>query len=130
PLHDPMNDESRFQRVRVREELMPLLIDISKRDIVDVLVRQADLLRDDDDLLDELAAMIDVTDAKALSAAPVAVARRAVRQWLANPLPPDASTIERVLAVAHGDAAGCDVGAGRQVRRSRQRLGLHVNRVL
>ncbi|MFM8714161.1 MAG: ATP-binding protein, partial [Actinomycetota bacterium] len=46
PLHDPMNDESRFQRVRVREELMPLLIDISKRDIVDVLVRQAELLRD------------------------------------------------------------------------------------
>jgi len=130
PLHDPMNDESRFQRVRVREELMPLLVDISKRDIVDVLVRQAELLRDDDDLLDELAAMIDVTDAKALSAAPIALARRAVRQWLANPLPPDASTIERVLAVAHGDAAGCDVGAGRQVRRSRQRLGLHDNRVL
>ena len=130
PLHDPMNDESRFQRVRVREELMPLLVDISKRDIVDVLVRQAELLRDDDDLLDELAAMIDVTDAKALSAAPIALARRAVRQWLANPLPPDASTIERVLAVARGDAAGCDVGAGRQVRRSRQRLGLHDNRVL
>ncbi|MFM8644379.1 MAG: tRNA lysidine(34) synthetase TilS [Actinomycetota bacterium] len=130
PLHDPMNDESRFQRVRVREELMPLLIDISKRDIVDVLVRQAELLRDDDDLLDELAAMIDVTDARALSAVPIALARRAVRQWLANPLPPDASTIERVLAVARGDAAGCDVGAGRQVRRSRQRLGLHDNRVL
>jgi len=130
PLHDPMNEEPRFQRVRVREELMPLLVAISKRDIVDVLVRQAEVLRDDNDLLDELAAMIDVTDAKVLSAAPVALARRAVRQWSANPLPPDASTIERVLAVARGDAAACDIGAGRQVRRSRQRLGLHDIRVL
>ena len=125
-LVDPMNQDDRYQRVRVRNELVPLLRNISHRDVVDVIVRQADLLRDDDDLLEELAAMIDVTDAKALRDAPPALARRAVRQWLANPLPPDASTVERVLAVARGDATACDVGAGRQVRRSRQRLGLHA----
>lgn len=125
PLQDPMNEHDRFQRVRIRRELMPLLIDLAKRDMVDVLVRQAGLLRDDDDLLEELAAMIDVTDARALSAAPAALARRAVRQWLANPTPPDAATVERVLNVARGIARACDVGGGREVRRSRQRLGLH-----
>ncbi|MGA1420120.1 MAG: TilS substrate-binding domain-containing protein, partial [Ilumatobacteraceae bacterium] len=73
----------------------------------------------------ELAAMIDVTDALALAGVPVALARRAVRQWLSDPLPPDAATVERVLAVARGEAIACEVGRGRQVRRSHQRLGLH-----
>jgi tRNA(Ile)-lysidine synthase len=130
PLHDPMNDDDRFQRVRVRDELLPLLGNISKRDIVDVLARQAKVLRDDEDVLEELAAMIDPTDAKALSAAPIALARRAIRQWLSNPKPPDLATVERVLAVAHGDAAACDVGAGREVRRSHQRLGIRFNNMM
>jgi tRNA(Ile)-lysidine synthase len=124
PLQDPMNENPRFQRVRIRREVVPLLVDISQRDIVDVLTRQAGLLRDDDDLLEELAAMIDVTDAKALATAPLALARRAVRQWLAHPTPPDAASVERVLSVARGDMRACDVGGGRQVRRSRQRLEL------
>ena len=130
PLRDPMNEDARYQRVRVRHDLIPLLRDISKRDIVDVIARQAETLRDDDDLLEELAAMIDVTDARALSASPVSLSRRAIRQWLADPLPPDAATVERVLTVARGETTGCDVGRGRQVRRSQQRLGLHDLNVL
>lgn len=126
PLDDPMNEQDRYQRVRIRQEVIPLLRGVSHRDIVDVIVRQADLLRDDDDLLEELAATIDVTDAIALSTAPIALARRAVRQWLANPLPPDAATVERVLNVARGEATACDVGAGRRVRRSRQRLEIRL----
>ena len=129
PLRDPMNHDDRFQRVRVRHELIGLLGDIAKRDVVEVLVRQADVMRDDDDLLEELAAMIDVEDAKALATAPVALARRAVRQWLANPLPPDAATVERVLVVARGDATACEIGNGREVRRSHQRLGIRQNDV-
>ncbi|NQW67857.1 MAG: TilS substrate-binding domain-containing protein, partial [Acidimicrobiaceae bacterium] len=64
------------------------------------------------------------------SAAPIALARRAIRQWLSNPKPPDLATVERVLAVAHGDATACDVGAGREVRRSHQRLGIRFNHML
>lgn len=124
PLNDPMNDDQRFQRVRMRNDVLPLLGDIARRDIVDILVRQAAVLRDDNDLLEELAAMIDVADAQALSAAPVALARRAVRQWLSNPKPPDTATVERVLAVARGETRACEVGAGRRVRRSHQRLEL------
>jgi tRNA(Ile)-lysidine synthase len=125
PLHDPMNDDDRYQRVRLRNEVIPLLKEIAQRDVVDLISRQAETLRDDNDLLDELAAMIDVTDARALAGASVALARRAVRQWLSDPLPPDAATVERVLAVARGEAIACEVGRGRQVRRSHQRLGLH-----
>ena len=130
PLSDPMNEDDRFQRVRIRNEVLPLLGDVSKRDVVDVLVRQSELLRDDDDLLDELAAMIDVLDAKAVAQAPIALARRAIRQWLADPLPPNAATVERVLAVARGEATACDIGGGRQVRRSQQRLGIRTSDVM
>lgn len=130
PLSDPMNEDDRFQRVRIRNEVLPLLGDVAKRDVVDVLVRQSELLRDDNDLLDELAAMIDVHDAKAVAQAPIALARRAIRQWLADPLPPNAATVERVLAVARGEATACDIGDGRQVRRSQQRLGIRTSDVM
>jgi len=121
-FHDPSNDDERFQRNRIRHEVLPLLQSISRRDVVSVIARQAELLRDDDALLDELASAIDPTDAKAISAAPQALARRALRMWLAHPYPPDLATIERVLCVARGETPGCDIGGGRQVKRSQQRL--------
>jgi tRNA(Ile)-lysidine synthase len=119
---DAMNEDPRFQRTRVRHELVPLLNDIAKRDVVPILVRQSDVMGDDDRLLDELASTIDPTDARSVRDAPLPLARRALRSWLANPYPPDVATIERVLAVARGEATACDVGSGRSVRRSQQRL--------
>jgi tRNA(Ile)-lysidine synthase len=121
-FHDPSNDDDRFQRNRIRHEVLPLLQSISQRDVVSVIARQAELVRDDDALLDELASAIDPTDAKAIAAAPQALARRALRMWLAHPYPPDLATVERVLCVARGEAPGCDIGGGRQVKRSQQRL--------
>ena len=121
-FHDPSNDDDRFQRNRIRHEVLPLLQSISQRDVVSVIARQAELVRDDDALLDELASAIDPTDAKAIAAAPQALARRALRMWLAHPYPPDLATVERVLCVARGETPGCDIGGGRQVKRSQQRL--------
>jgi tRNA(Ile)-lysidine synthase len=109
----------------VRHELLTLMTDISQRDPVPLLARTADVLRSDNELLDELAAQIDPTDALALAAAPAPLARRAIRQWLAHPYPPDLATIERVLTVARGEALACDIGENRQIRRSKQRLTLH-----
>jgi len=123
-VDDPSNRDPAFLRNRVRGELLPLMNDLAGRDLVPVLVRQARLFRDDADLLDELAATVDPTDAKAVAAAPVALGRRAVRRWLTTDHPPDAATVERVLRVAHGQASGCDLGGGRRVERSRQRLRL------
>ncbi len=121
-FNDPSNDDERFQRNRIRHEVLPLLESLAKRDLVPVLTRQADLLRDDDDLLNEFAGALDPTDALALANAPIALSRRAIRSWLTNPLVPDSATVERVLDVARGNTLACDIGLGRQVRRSQQRL--------
>jgi len=121
-FNDPSNDDERFQRNRIRHEVLPLLESLAKRDLVPVLTRQADLLRDDDDLLNELASALDPTDAIALANAPIALSRRAIRSWLTNPLVPDSATVERVLDVARGNTLACDIGLGRQVRRSQQQL--------
>lgn len=125
-VQDPMNDDPRFQRTRIRRELLPLLDHIADRDVALVLARQADVIRDDDTYLEELAQGLDPTDARALTAAPAPLARRALRRWLADPYPPDVATIERVLDVARGTTRACDIGANRRVRRSQQRL--HIER--
>lgn len=122
PVRDPSNDDRRFRRNRIRHEVLPLLADVAGRDLVPVLCRQADLLGDDAALLDSLAAGLDVTNAAGLSAAPVALARRAVRAWLrsssADGQPPTAAEVERVLAVARGAAVATEVQGGRRVART------------
>ena len=119
---DPSNTDPRFQRNRVRHELIPLMNDIAQRDVAAIIAREAQYFAADDGYLHELAAALDVTDARALAAAPLPLSRRAIRRWLANPYPPDSATVERVLDVARGLHPGCDIGGGRQVRRSNQRL--------
>jgi tRNA(Ile)-lysidine synthase len=127
PVHDPTNDDPRFRRNRVRSELLPLLDAIAERDVAAVLARQADHLRADAAVLEELAASIDPEDARALAAAPIPLATRAIRRWLRagdEQHPPDAATVARVLAVARGEAVACEVGGGREVRRRAQRLAV------
>lgn len=120
---DPSNDDPRFRRNRIRHELLPLLDDIAERDVTVLLARTADLLRADDQFLDELAAGIDPTDADALCAAPRVLGARAIRQWLEHEgYPPDADTVRRVLAVASGAAAACELVGGRRIERSSNRL--------
>jgi len=125
PVRDPTNDDPRFRRNRVRAEVLPLLDDVAERDVVPLLCRLADLARADAELLDRLAADVDPTAARELAAAPVPLARRALRRWLRPHLgghPPDAAAVERVLGVARGGAAGTEVAGGVAVRRSGQRL--------
>jgi tRNA(Ile)-lysidine synthase len=126
---DPTNDDPRFRRNRVRHELLPLMATIAERDPVPLLPRTADLLRDDDRLLAEPAGALDPTDARALAAAPPALARRAIRRWLlADGYPPDAAAVGRVLDVAAGRANACEIGGGRRVERSAQRLHVFPQR--
>ena len=123
-VDDPSNHDPRHLRNRVRHELVPQMADLARRDPVPVLARLADVSRDEADLLDELAAAIDPTDARRLAAAPVALARRAVRRWLTTEHPPDLATVERVLAVARGEVVAAETNDGRRVTRSQQRLQL------
>jgi tRNA(Ile)-lysidine synthase len=128
PFEDPSNREPRFQRNRVRREVLPLLDDIAQRDVVPLLVRLADHARQASDHLRAEAGALDPVDARQLAAAPGPLAAVAVREWLRaiepESHPPDAATVDRVLAVARLEAAGTDVGAGWRVTRSAGRLRL------
>ena len=136
PVVDPSNLDPAFRRNRVRHELLPLLDSIAQRDVVPVLTRQAGLLRDEGDLLDELASSLDGHDGPALAAAPPALARRAVRRLVGaysaddgpspSTHPPSAAAVERILRVAGREAVACEVPGGIRVRRSGGRL--HVER--
>lgn len=126
---DPTNDDPTHRRNRMRHELLPLLDDIAARDVAALLARSASLLADDAALLDAFAAAIDPTDVRALTACPLPLARRSVRRWLvaaSPPYPPDAASVERVLAVARGEIRATEVCGGIRVGRSAGRLVLSV----
>ncbi len=137
-VEDPSNDDPRFLRNRIRHELLPLCCRIAQRDLVPVLARQACLLADEAEELDALAssALPDPSDAKGLAAAPVALARRAVRGWLRQARyrgasgdlvdrhPPTLAEVERVLGVARGLTVATQLEGALEVRRSRGRLYL------
>jgi tRNA(Ile)-lysidine synthase len=129
PVDDPTNADPAFRRNRMRHEALPLLAEIAQRDVVALVARQATLLRADAELLDSMAATVDPTDARALSEAPVALARRAVRRWLmSSPAsgghPPDAAAVDRVLAVAHGNVRAIEVAGIGRISRSGGRLSM------
>lgn len=122
PFEDPSNVDVGLLRNRVRHDVLPLLVEVSGRDLVEIVSRQADLVADDDALLDSLARALDPTDALAIAAAPLPLARRAIRSWLTTEHPPDAATVERLLAVARGEAVACEIPGGNRVHRKNQRL--------
>jgi tRNA(Ile)-lysidine synthase len=126
---DPMNDDRTFRRVAIRHDVLPYLSALAERDLVPVLARQAEILRSDSEFLDDLAARAWPGEgeprAASLAAVPLPLARRALRQWLGAP-PPSMAELERVLAVASGDARAAELAGGRAVRRSAGLLVLSV----
>jgi tRNA(Ile)-lysidine synthase len=123
---DPSNLDPRHLRNRIRHELLPLCSALAGRDVVPVLARQAEVLAGDAHLLDELGALVDPEDARALAAAPDAVARRSVRGWLAGDgaHPPPLDAVDRVLEVARNQRRATEVPGGQRVTRSAGRLSL------
>lgn len=123
PVRDRSNDVADAWRNRIRAELLPLAADISGRDPVPILSRTAELLGAESDFLDDLADGIDPTDARAIRAAEPVLARRTLRRWLTRGgYPPDAASIDRVMAIARGDGIACELPGGRRVERSDQRF--------
>jgi tRNA(Ile)-lysidine synthase len=91
PWQDPHNSDRRFTRVRVRQTVLPMLETEVGPGVADALARTAELLRDDNELLDRLAAEAsraeglggtDTLDCDAVQAQPPALRRRIIRLWL------------------------------------------------
>jgi tRNA(Ile)-lysidine synthase len=118
---DPMNADEAFARVWLRRRVLPMLCAAADRDVVPVLARQAELAADDLAVLEalaeeRLAGAGDPPDREVVAAAPVAVARRALRRLLGDP-PPSADELERCLAVARGEARRVELRGGRAMER-------------
>jgi tRNA(Ile)-lysidine synthase len=118
PMHDPSNDDVSFRRAWVRHELLPMLDRGAARDMAPVLARQADVLREESEFLDELARRAWPTDAGShagdLMRLHTPVARRAVRCWVGQP-PPSFDEVEAILAIARGARTAVDLAGGRRV---------------
>ena len=100
----------------VRNELLPLATGSPAANRTDPGANGRSAPRRGRDLLDHLAASLDPTDARAI-AAPIALARRAIRAWLTHDgYRPDAASIERVMGVARGETKACEVAGGVRVR--------------
>jgi tRNA(Ile)-lysidine synthase len=129
-LHDPMNDDSAFRRVAVRRRVLPMLESVAGRDLVPVLARQAQVLREESDFLDHLARTAwpgsEGPSARALVGLPPVLARRAVRLWLGPP-PPSFDEVTRVLQVAAGDQRATELPGGRTVRRTAAQLRVETS---
>lgn len=127
-VQDPSNDSPMHTRNRIRHEVMPLLDDVGRRDVVPLLARLARLSAEQADLVDELSRVIDPSDASALADAPRPLAAAAIRRWLrvgtGLVLPPAEQAIARVLDVASGAAVACEVHHGWRVQRSNRRMRL------
>ncbi len=124
PVRDPSNDDRSFRRAWIRHDVLPMLAEGAGRDLVPLLVRQADVLRDESEYLDALAraawppsAAPGDAPAGALTRLPRPLARRAVRCWLGAP-PPSFDEVERVLAVAAGTARATELSGSRRVHRT------------
>jgi len=145
---DEMNKDERFARVRVRQQLLPLMESFNKR-IVETLSRTASLLREDSSTLSVdatrlLERALEASNAgkstrssvnvKVLAAAPPALRRRALRLWLAEGRG-DLRRVERVHLLGverllEGSKGGrvAELPDGTKVRRVRDRLELLVEK--
>jgi tRNA(Ile)-lysidine synthase len=110
---DTGNLNRKFLRNRVRHELLPLLEREFNPAIRDVLLRTAEVLRDEDELLARFAA----ADIQSLHDQPVALQRRMLRAWLGDI---GFEHIESIRQLATG--AEVTLPGGVVVRRQSDRL--------
>jgi tRNA(Ile)-lysidine synthase len=92
PWQDPHNSDRRFTRVRVREIVLPTVEAELGPGVAEALARTAELVRDDTEFLDRLAAQTsstseglggtDTLDCAALESQPPPLRRRILRLWL------------------------------------------------
>jgi tRNA(Ile)-lysidine synthase len=133
---DPWNADPAFTRVRLRTEALPLLEDVLGGGVAPALARTADLLREDLDALDALAAgelarlAGEAADgslpARPLEPLPAALRRRVLRGWLRGGGVPDLQAVHlravEALVVGWRGQGRVDLPGGAGVVRASGRL--------
>jgi tRNA(Ile)-lysidine synthase len=136
---DPHNGDPRFQRARLRSEVLPLLEDVLQGGVVAALARTATQLQDDLDALDQLADTVlaaahaaaeqaGEVDVQLLADQPPAVLSRVLKRWAeaAGAGALSAVHVEQLSALVldwHGQR-GVDLPGGRRAVRAAGRLRL------
>lgn len=132
---DPHNADPRFQRTRLRTEVLPLLEDVLQGGVAGALARTAEQLQDDLAALDELAARVLAAAAvagelvvDALAGQPRAILARVLKRWAetagADPLSSvHVHELSALVSDWHGQL-GVDLPGGRRAIRSDGRLRL------
>jgi tRNA(Ile)-lysidine synthase len=133
-LVDETNSSRAFVRNRVRHEVLPLLNDVARRDVVPVLARQAALMDEERRWLDALsridAPTLEAADCRELRTWPTARLRRWLRDCLRDEdhgdgaHPPSADEVERAMSVVTGEVVATQLSGGRRLARRAQRLRL------
>jgi tRNA(Ile)-lysidine synthase len=124
---DPHNADPRFTRARLRAEVLPLLEDVLHGGVAEALARTAELLRDDLDALDAIAAAL--TPAGPLATAelcrqPRAIRTRVLRNWIGVPVTASQlRALDALVADWHGQGPVA-LPSGRAVRRTSGMLHL------
>ncbi|TAN29323.1 MAG: hypothetical protein EPN30_02555, partial [Actinomycetota bacterium] len=118
------NLDPRFIRNRIRNEVIPLLSNVSQRDVVPILSRTAHILHQVAIYISSQADALDPTDAKGLAAADEVIATEAIRRWLADDHGHTISyeLAQDVLRVARGEKVATDLPGATRVRRSKGKL--------
>ncbi|MBP1612296.1 MAG: tRNA(Ile)-lysidine synthetase [Acidobacteria bacterium] len=140
---DASNREPRAARNRLRLGALPALEEALGPSAIENLARAAELARDDEELLDALAAEAEARvvtgrqpdaialDRHALTGLPAALARRVVRRALAalDPEQPgEAAHVRAVLALARADGPGTEAHLPRGVLARREGGGVILSR--
>lgn len=136
---DPHNHDSRFTRVRLRTEVLPLLEDVLGGGVAEALGRTAAALREDTEALDGLArsALDDIDDSgntiavTALAVLATAVRRRVIRLWLlrggaANLTDKQIRAVDALVIAWHGQGG---VAVGSDLRQQRLFAGRRDGRL-
>lgn len=129
PVNDPMNFDPRFTRNRIRNEVIPLLAEVTGRDPVPLLTRHANLAGEASGILANLIKDLDITDVRSVADFPDPVVRFAIQGWLTDKLglPADSSSVNRVLQIVRGEIKGTEIPGGFRVDRSQGKVKFSVN---
>lgn len=118
---DPMNEDQRFQRVRVRNEVMPLLSEIAQRDVVPVIARFGELAASQRSAVSEILAHVPRSLTEPFPLAGIeqltnAALAELLRAWWGLPSL-DRDALGRVIEVARNAVLATEVSGGERVER-------------